>query len=76
MYEYVYINTAYRQNIDTQVQKVSCYGMQPDMGSGKVIQNMEWMSYIGIKFGIRGYIQKFPDWPPGARTSDGTTVSH
>jgi len=41
MYEYVYINTAYRQNIDTQVQKVSCYGMQPDMGSGKVIQNME-----------------------------------
>jgi hypothetical protein len=25
---------------------------------------------------IRGCIQKFPDWPPGARTADGTALYH
>jgi len=25
---------------------------------------------------LRGYIQKFPDWPPGARTANGTAVCH
>jgi hypothetical protein len=25
---------------------------------------------------IRGYIQKFPDWPPGARTVNGTALCH
>jgi hypothetical protein len=25
---------------------------------------------------IRGCIQKFPDWPPGARTANGTAVYH
>jgi len=24
---------------------------------------------------IRGCIQKFPDWPPGARTANGTPVT-
>jgi hypothetical protein len=26
--------------------------------------------------GIRGCIQKFPDWPPGARTANGTALCH
>jgi hypothetical protein len=26
--------------------------------------------------GIRGCIQKFPDWPPGARTANGTAFCH
>jgi hypothetical protein len=25
---------------------------------------------------IRGCIQKFPDWPPGARTANGTALCH
>jgi hypothetical protein len=25
---------------------------------------------------VRGYIQKFPDWPPGARTANGTAFCH
>jgi hypothetical protein len=25
---------------------------------------------------MRGYIQKFPDWPPGARTANGTALCH
>jgi hypothetical protein len=25
---------------------------------------------------VRGYIQKFPDWPPGARTANGTALCH
>jgi hypothetical protein len=25
---------------------------------------------------VRGCIQKFPDWPPGARTANGTTLCH
>jgi hypothetical protein len=25
---------------------------------------------------IRGCIQKFPDWPPGARTANGTALYH
>jgi len=25
---------------------------------------------------IRGYIQKFPDWPPRARTANGTVICH
>jgi hypothetical protein len=25
---------------------------------------------------IRGYIQKFPDWPPGATTASGTALCH
>jgi len=26
--------------------------------------------------GIGGCIQKFPDWPPGARTANGTPLCH
>jgi hypothetical protein len=26
--------------------------------------------------GVRGCIQKFPDWPPGARTANGTALCH
>jgi hypothetical protein len=25
---------------------------------------------------LRGYIQKFPDWPPEARTANGTALCH
>jgi hypothetical protein len=25
---------------------------------------------------VRGCIQKFPDWPPGARTANGTVLCH
>jgi hypothetical protein len=27
-------------------------------------------------FGLRGCVQKFPDWPPGARTANGTALYH
>jgi len=30
------------------------------------------MSYISV----RGCIQKFPDWPPGARTTNVTALCH
>jgi hypothetical protein len=29
-----------------------------------------------VQFKIRGCILKFPDWPPGARTANGTTLCH
>jgi hypothetical protein len=29
-----------------------------------------------MKFLIRGCIQKFPDWLPGARTTNGTALCH
>jgi hypothetical protein len=29
-----------------------------------------------IALQIRGYIQKFPDWPPGERTANGTALRH
>jgi hypothetical protein len=31
--------------------------------------HMAWIS-------LRGCIQKFPDWPPGARTGNGTALCH
>jgi hypothetical protein len=35
-------------------------------------------SYIGRAIGLdlRGCIQRFPDWPPGARTVNGTALCH
>jgi hypothetical protein len=27
-------------------------------------------------FGVRGCMQKFPDWPPGGRTANGTALCH
>jgi hypothetical protein len=29
-----------------------------------------------FRSGIRGCIQKFPDWPPGARTANGIALCH
>jgi hypothetical protein len=29
-----------------------------------------------LTLGIGGCIQKFPDWPPGARTTNGTALCH
>jgi hypothetical protein len=29
-----------------------------------------------ILFKLRGSLQKFPDWPPGARTANGTVLCH
>jgi hypothetical protein len=34
------------------------------------------MAWCLIKQGIRGFIQNFPDWPPGARTANGTALCH
>jgi hypothetical protein len=28
----------------------------------------------GLLANVRGCIQKFPDWPPGARTANGTAL--
>jgi hypothetical protein len=36
------------------------HAMKTDWGSG----------------GIRGCMQKFPDWPPGARAANGTALCH
>jgi hypothetical protein len=27
-------------------------------------------------YDVRGCIQRFPDWPPGARTANGTALCH
>jgi hypothetical protein len=34
--------------------------------------------YLGVdgRTIILGYIQKFPDWPPEARTANGTALCH
>jgi len=46
----------------------------------KDIKNISLMKSEHTKFlqclGIRGYIQKFPDWPRGSRTANGTTFCH
>jgi hypothetical protein len=31
---------------------------------------------LGLEKEIRGYIQRFPDWSPGARTANGTGLYH
>jgi len=31
---------------------------------------------IKLNIELRGCIQKFPNWPPGARTANGTAVCH
>jgi hypothetical protein len=41
------------------------------------LQLVCWLvSCIGSFVLIRGCIQKFPDWPPGAGTANGTAVCH
>jgi hypothetical protein len=35
---------------------------------------MLYMKRVNIR--IRECIQKFPDWPPGARTANGTALCH
>jgi hypothetical protein len=32
--------------------------------------------FIYIYIYMWGFIQKFPDWPPGARTANGTALCH
>jgi len=31
--------------------------------------------FLGAVY-TRGHIQKFPDWPPGTRTANGTALCH
>jgi hypothetical protein len=31
---------------------------------------------IGVPVITKGFIKKFPDWPPGARTANGTALCH
>jgi len=35
-----------------------------------------WNNSIRYKLALRACIQKFPDWPPGARTANGTVSGH
>jgi hypothetical protein len=36
-----------------------------------------WIGYdVNFVHCLRVYIQKFPDWPPGARTANGTALCH
>jgi hypothetical protein len=44
---------------------LSLYGNNKDSVSENMVQKT-----------IREYIQKFPDWPPGARTENGTALCH
>jgi len=51
--------------------------------SSSFLRNVKWNTYFKStercnsctqKYNVRGCIQKFPDWPPGARTANGTTL--
>jgi hypothetical protein len=35
-----------------------------------------WKEAVMANCKVRGCIQKFPDWPPGARTANGTALCH
>jgi len=38
---------------------------------------MSWVPYAVLKDNeVRRCIQKFPDWPPGARTANGKALCH
>jgi hypothetical protein len=48
-----------------------------DLGEGMFIGlNRQVISLFNDAFVIRRCIQKFPDWPPGARTAIGTALCH
>jgi hypothetical protein len=40
------------------------------------LKNAQGQLYLYCTHTIRGCIQKFPDWPPGARTANGTALCH
>jgi len=43
----------------------------------KMLENSyETSVIIPLRQDIPGYIQKFPDWPPGMRTANGKAVCH
>jgi hypothetical protein len=41
-----------------------------------IMENVFIMSAIVSSNNIQVRIQKFPDWPPGARTANGTALCH
>jgi hypothetical protein len=43
---------------------------------GRVVVNSCINKPACVSLNIRGCIQKFPDWPPGARTANGTALCH
>jgi hypothetical protein len=47
-------------------------------GKGKVVLFLFLTEHHAMKayWGNGGCIQKFPDWPPGARTANGTDLCH
>jgi len=56
------VRTTYLQNYDKQ-KKLAIGGPQEEL-RGEMYFHPE----------LRGYIQKFPDWPPGARTANDTAL--
>jgi hypothetical protein len=44
--------------------------------SMKLITHLHVVPRLGMLGAIRGCIQKFPDWPHGARTANGTVLCH
>jgi hypothetical protein len=41
----------------------------------RILYNVFILIFICTSYKIRGCIQKFPDWPPGARTGNGIALS-
>jgi hypothetical protein len=45
-----------------------------------IVQRLNYLvlfhNELNPKLAVREYIQKFPDWPPGARTASGTDLCH
>jgi hypothetical protein len=48
---------------------------QPQVEENVTITHRSTSAQRGWR-GIQGFIQKFPDWPPGARTENSTALSH
>jgi hypothetical protein len=42
----------------------------------EVVKCIARFESLGERTKLRGCIQKFPDWPPGARTANGTALRH
>jgi hypothetical protein len=63
-------------NIWWSVQVMKLLVMQYSAASRHFLPLMSKYSPLKYPQIIRGCIQKFPDWPPGARTADGTALCH
>jgi hypothetical protein len=52
------------------IKPVSSFGSSTSLGGNEI------PFFFPERSIIRGYIQKFPDWPPGARTANVTALCH